>query len=219
MHDRIPPSLAWLVKRRRGIAARLQAAKEDRARLAQKVVEAEAVIAEHRSIIDKLDRRLRPLEIEIGCSGATSTGWIKPSSFTAYPLIPASWARHASSASLRPFLTGLTYPLGPWALGAIACGMRRAELAGDQPVTRRCAVGLVWALERTASVLGGMPATFLLRLAGRLRESVAAPGYIAELGLRISEAELKEFETARAQYIAVRTRWPCYRLPMRRFPR
>jgi hypothetical protein len=41
----------------------------------------------------------------------------------------------------------LTVPLGPFALGALACGMRRARLAGDMAAERWCAVALVWCLQ------------------------------------------------------------------------
>lgn len=45
----------------------------------------------------------------------------------------------------------LCRPMSPWALGAMACAFRRAELAGQGPVYLRAGIGLVWALDRLAA--------------------------------------------------------------------
>jgi hypothetical protein len=38
--------------------------------------------------------------------------------------------------------------MSPWALGAMACALRRAELAGSIPVYLRASMGLIWVLDR-----------------------------------------------------------------------
>lgn len=47
----------------------------------------------------------------------------------------------------------LADPVSPWALGAMCCAMRRAELAGEVPLFRMCCVGIIWVLDKLISTL------------------------------------------------------------------
>ncbi|OYY32146.1 MAG: hypothetical protein B7X65_22885 [Polaromonas sp. 39-63-25] len=47
----------------------------------------------------------------------------------------------------RDLLYALTDPVNPWSLGALACAMRRAELAGDPGTMRWAGVGILWAID------------------------------------------------------------------------
>jgi hypothetical protein len=50
-------------------------------------------------------------------------------------------------------LIEFTYPIGPWALGATACAMKRAELAGSAQAYRLSGVALIWLLDRHLGLL------------------------------------------------------------------
>lgn len=45
----------------------------------------------------------------------------------------------------------LTQHLNPWTLGALACAMRRAELAGNLSALRWAGVGMLWTLDQLSS--------------------------------------------------------------------
>lgn len=48
----------------------------------------------------------------------------------------------------RSCIYELTEELNPWTLGALACAMRRAEIAGDMSALRWASVALLWTVER-----------------------------------------------------------------------
>jgi len=100
-----------------------------------------------------------------------------------------------------PFLTGLSYPLGLGSLGALACAMRRLDLVGDTPGARKCAVGLVWAMNEVAAVLPQKAANMLRETASWLRTKLETPHYLAPIGLSVSDAEIDSFATARSKHL------------------
>lgn len=100
-----------------------------------------------------------------------------------------------------PFLTELSYPLGSWSLGALACAMRRLDLAGDTPGARKCAVGLVWAMNEVAPVLPPRAAQVLRETASWLRTQLGTPRFLAPTGLSVSEAEIDSFAAARSKHL------------------
>nr|WP_315463257.1 hypothetical protein [uncultured Rhodoferax sp.] len=87
----------------------------------------------------------------------------------------------------------LAYPVTPWALGALACAFRRAELAGQLAVYRRAAVGIVWVLDQLMPTLDPWVQEPLLRLRSRVVQMIDAAVYPGGLMLRFSTADLKSF--------------------------
>lgn len=65
MHDRIPPALAWLIRRRRSVAGRLELAKGIASKNQEQLVEIEAAIHAHQQRADQLRQCLRRTEIDV----------------------------------------------------------------------------------------------------------------------------------------------------------
>ncbi|MCF8205479.1 MAG: hypothetical protein K9J82_10400 [Methylotenera sp.] len=101
-----------------------------------------------------------------------------------------------------PLLTDLSYPLGPWSLGALACAMRRLELAGDLPGARRCAIGLMWSMQQLAAVLPPKAGEVLRQTSAALGRNLASPYYLARVGIKVSDAELESFAAARSEHLS-----------------
>lgn len=89
----------------------------------------------------------------------------------------------------------LAHPVTPWAAGAMACAMRRSELAGDLPVFRKCCVGLIWLLDRLIESLESWVAEPLQRFRARAMTRFSSATYPlqATSKLAISKAELNQF--------------------------
>lgn len=87
----------------------------------------------------------------------------------------------------------LAYPVTPWALGALACAFRRAELAGQLPVYRRAAVGIVWVLDQLIPTLDPWVQEPLASLRRLVVQRIDAAVYPGGLMLPFSMADLKSF--------------------------
>lgn len=87
----------------------------------------------------------------------------------------------------------LAYPVTPWALGALACAFRRAELAGQLAVYRRAAVGIVWVLDQLTPTLNPWVQEPLLRLRTRVVQMIDAAVYPGGLMMGFSTSDLKSF--------------------------
>lgn len=102
----------------------------------------------------------------------------------------------------RSCLYVFTDPLGPEALGALACARHRARISGDLGVERWCNVGLTWALmaleRRAASQL--KPALALLT--GAFLLDAAMHVYASGVQLEIQGHEVEKFDRERAAYVA-----------------
>lgn len=100
----------------------------------------------------------------------------------------------------------LAAPMTPWALGAIACAFRRAELAGQVAVYRRAAVGIVWLLDRLMPALDPWVQEPLARLRELVIErmsGVVYPGSVL-LSAPISSGDLEGFTLGVQQFIKQR---------------
>lgn len=64
----------------------------------------------------------------------------------------------------RNFVYALTAPLGPYALGALYCGLRIARLVDDLHAERWCWVGISWALTEMERVLPNQLSNLLAEL-------------------------------------------------------
>lgn len=87
----------------------------------------------------------------------------------------------------------LAYPATPWALGALACAFRRAELAGQLAVYRRAAVGIVWVLDQLMPSLDPWVQEPLLRLRCLIVQKIDTAVYPGGLMMRFSTSDLKSF--------------------------
>ena len=76
-------------------------------------------------------------------------------------------------------------PGSPWGLGATACAMRRAELAGDAACMRWAAVGLIWQLSRLIEPLDRWVAEPLIEVRTALLERFEKLTYLDGLRLPI----------------------------------
>ena len=95
-----------------------------------------------------------------------------------------------------------TNPLTPWALGATACALRRAELAGDAATVRWCGVALVWQLDQHAKIKDPWVAEPLLEVRDMLLARFERAVYLDGLRLAIAPSDLARFSTERAKFIA-----------------
>jgi len=95
-----------------------------------------------------------------------------------------------------------TVPASPQALGAMACGMRRAELAGDGPTFRWAAVGLIWLLDQYIARLDPWVAEPLVALRRYVLERFASMVYLHGLVRPILPQDIARFEKIREDFIA-----------------
>lgn len=93
-------------------------------------------------------------------------------------------------------------PAGPWALGATACAMRRAELSGDGPTMRWAGVSLVWQLRQLAKQLDPWVAEPLEKLRQRVLTSFAKELYLDGLSLPIALGDEEHFGSQLQKFIA-----------------
>lgn len=116
-----------------------------------------------------------------------------------------------------------TIPLVPWALGATACAMRRAELAGNAPAMRWAAVALIWQLEQHAKTLDPWIAESLSEARQMLVMRFATMLYLDGMRLPITSADVERFGGERERYVAWSlqdftaedaTRWPTPKAPV-----
>lgn len=102
----------------------------------------------------------------------------------------------------RSCLFELTEEINPWTLGALACAMRRAELAGDLSALRWSGVAMLWTLEKlievAASVLQERLAELRQLLGGALDSTIYPIGNGAVCP--ISSEEIQRFGRERDSY-------------------
>lgn len=90
----------------------------------------------------------------------------------------------------------LADPLSPWALGAMACAMRRAELAGEIPLFRLSCVGIIWLLDQLAPTLDPWVREKIQELRANCLEkfsSIVYPTIGGSLQAPISKSDLVRF--------------------------
>jgi hypothetical protein len=95
-----------------------------------------------------------------------------------------------------------TDPMNPWALGATACAMRRAELAGNAPAMRWAAVALTWQLEMHASKLDPWIAEPLNEVRQMLVNRFKTMLYFDGMYLPIGSSDHVRFGCEREKYLA-----------------
>lgn len=100
----------------------------------------------------------------------------------------------------------LADPVSPWALGAMACALRRAELAGQSPIFRRAGVGLIWLLDRLIPGLDPWVQEPVKELRSLMMQHLAAIVYPGSALLRvpISENDLDRFTRGVDDFVAKR---------------
>jgi len=92
--------------------------------------------------------------------------------------------------------------LDPWALGATACAMRRAELAGNAPTMRWAAVALIWQPQQHVSMLDDWIAEPLDAVRQMLLTRFKTMLYFDGMLLPIGPSDLERFGIERDKYIA-----------------
>lgn len=100
----------------------------------------------------------------------------------------------------------LVDPVSPWALGAMACALRRAELAGQSPIFRQAGVGLIWLLDRLIPELDPWvqePVKELRSLIMQRLATIVYPGS-ALLRVPISKNDLDRFTRGVIDFVAKR---------------
>jgi len=100
-----------------------------------------------------------------------------------------------------PSLLKFSSPEGPWALGAMACAMRRAEMGGDVQAARLSAVGLVWLIQRQIAGLPPELGELLETPSDILEKRIALPGYFDFLAVPLDANGLLNFEQSRSSYL------------------
>lgn len=103
----------------------------------------------------------------------------------------------------RDFLYVFTAPLNPWSLGALACAMRRAELAAEVGSMRWSAVGLVWAVGRfmeSANPVMHKPLEELRYLVTKLFGGLVYPGQ-HHIRAEITDADVDRFGREQKKYV------------------
>ena len=93
-------------------------------------------------------------------------------------------------------------PAGPWALGATACAMRRAELAGDGPTMRWAGGSLVWQLRQLADQLDPWVAEPLEKLRQKVLNGFAKEFYLDGLSMPIAPRDEERFGSQLREFIA-----------------
>ena len=103
----------------------------------------------------------------------------------------------------REFLYSFTDPMNPWSLGALACAMRRAELAADPGTMRWAGVGIVWAidylLEDTDPIMHP-PLEELRSLVKNYLDEVTYPGQF-QMRAPITEADVARFSREQKKFM------------------
>lgn len=90
----------------------------------------------------------------------------------------------------------LADPVSPWALGAMACAMRRAEMAGEIPLFRISCVGIIWLLDQLAPTLDPWVREIIQELRANSLEkfsSLVYPTIGGSLQVPISKFDLDRF--------------------------
>lgn len=103
----------------------------------------------------------------------------------------------------KDFLYSFTDPVNPWSLGALACAMRRAELAGEPGTMRWAGVGIVWAigylLESTHPVMHP-PLKELRELVSKYFSEIIYPGQYL-MRAPITDADIDRFASERQKFV------------------
>lgn len=95
-----------------------------------------------------------------------------------------------------------TDPLGPEALGALACARHRARIAGDLGAERWCNVGLVWALMAMERQSGRQLKPQLELLTDVFLLHAAAHVYVSGIQVPIQSQEVERFHREREAFMA-----------------
>ena len=126
---------------------------------------------------------------------------------------PAAFSLHSIDPEL-PY--ELAHPVTPWAVGAMACALRRSELSADLPVFRKCGVGLIWLLDRCIDGFAPENAVPIQQLRSISINWLSKIIYPLEAGpvLKITNDDLTKFGQAVEKFhrkwhvLSTEMRWP-----------
>lgn len=103
----------------------------------------------------------------------------------------------------RDYLYGLVDLMNPWSLGALACAMRRAELAADVGTVRWACVGILWAVNYFLDTTDPLMHPPLEKLRSILKSHFNAMTYPMQVKISapVSEADIARFASERDAFV------------------